>query len=383
MYEDFFGLQCKPFQITPDPAFLYLSGAHRKALNYLEYGIQENTGFILLTGEIGAGKTTILRKVMKLLPADVEVARIFNTRVDDRTLMAMINEEFGLDTKDKNKAELQRQLNDFLIERFSVGHQCVLMIDEAQNLSRDLIEEVRLLSNLETDKRKLLQIVLIGQPELRAMLLRADLEQLAQRITVGCHLRPLRPEEVEEYVRHRLAVAGNANAVSFDPGVVGMVFQFSGGIPRLINVVCEWALLSAFSEQTRTISIDLVREITAEMDADRWPVENGAALKSVTKEQAVMENATVNMEKRLEPVYKRLDEMAERVAHLERLVTSLGISVLEKVVRGRKDETIRESLALLEKAFGGLTDKETNGSEAGKKDRDETNLRLLKKDDVA
>jgi len=379
MYEEFFGLTCKPFQITPDPEFLYLSGTHRKALNYLEYGIQENSGFILITGEIGAGKTTLLRHVMKSLPRTVHVARIFNTRVDDRTLLWMINEEFGIETQGRSKAEIQRDLNRFLIEKFSKGEQCVLMIDEAQNLSRDLLEEVRLLSNLETDKNKLLQIVLVGQPELRAMLLRADLEQFSQRITVGCHLRPLRPEETEAYVRHRLRIAGNEGAVTFEDGVFEEIFRFSGGIPRVINVICEWALLSAFSEQTKHLSLELIHEITEEMEADRRTGLPSPAGDGPEREESAERTASPA---ELENLSRELADVRERLSHLERLVTRLGISVLERLVRSSETgEELGETVAFLESAFGRLAGKK-EGESAGDASA-ENRLRLLKKDDVA
>jgi len=326
MYREYFGLKCKPFQITPDPEFLYLSKTHKKAMNYLDYGIRENSGFILVTGEIGAGKTTIVRNMMKSLPENVQLARINNTRVDSDTLIAMINEEFGLETAGKSKIEMLRNLNDFLISQYAEGHQCALVIDEAQNLSMDLIEEVRLLSNLETDKSKLLQIILVGQPELRATLSRPELEQLSQRITVSCHLRPLLLEETEEYIKHRLSVAGNADAVTFDEGVIEEIYRYSGGRPRLINVVCDYALLGAFSDQLKSITIKQIGEITEDLVAERQSAEDLVEKESSAGGQDMT------------PLADGFDAINKRLSRLETLIGSLGITLLEKLLKVPDDE---------------------------------------------
>ncbi len=326
MYTEYFGLKCKPFQITPDPEFLYLSKTHKKAMNYLDYGIRENSGFILVTGEIGAGKTTIVRNMMKSLPENVQLARINNTRVDSDTLIAMINEEFGLETIGKSKIEMLRNLNDFLIAQYAEGHQCVLVIDEAQNLSMDLVEEVRLLSNLETDKSKLLQIILVGQPELRATLSRPELEQLSQRITVSCHLRPLLLEETEEYIKHRLSVAGNADAVAFDEGVIEEIYRYSGGRPRLINVVCDYALLGAFSDQLKSITLKQISEVTEDLIAERESTEE------------LLEKVDSSGHETASPACgDGLDAINDRLSRLETLIGSLGITLLEKLLKAPED----------------------------------------------
>ncbi len=325
MYTEFFGLKCKPFQITPDPEFLYLSKTHKKAMNYLDYGIRENSGFILVTGEVGAGKTTIVRNMMKSLPENVQLARINNTRVDSDTLIAMINEEFGLETAGKSKIEMLRNLNDFLIFQYAEGHQCALVIDEAQNLSMDLIEEVRLLSNLETDKSKLLQIILVGQPELRATLSLPELEQLSQRITVSCHLRPLMLEETEDYIKHRLSVAGNADAVTFDDGVIEEIYIYSGGRPRLINVICDYALLGAFSDQLKSITLKQIREITEDLGAERKSAEE-----LLENEELVGNHCTTSLT-------SELDSLKNRLSRLETLIGSLGITLLEKLLKVPND----------------------------------------------
>jgi general secretion pathway protein A len=269
MYRSFFGFTSKPFQLSPDPDFLFLSGVHKRALTYLKYGIDENFGFILVTGEIGAGKTTIIRSMIRQLPREIKLAMIRNTRVSSHQLLSMINEDFGLETRNKDKTELLSELTNFLISHYSGGGRAVLIIDEAQNLSADLLEEIRLLSNLETDKSKLLQIILIGQPELNEKLGRPGLEQLCQRIAVSTHISPLGRKETEEYIMHRLRVAGNEDCVSFEKGVMDEIYEFSRGIPRLINILCEFALIAAFIDSRKTIDTGFIKEIVNDLKHER------------------------------------------------------------------------------------------------------------------
>ena len=265
MYNSFFGFTHKPFQLTPDPEFLFVSRVHKRALTYLNYGIADNSGFILITGEIGTGKTTLIRAMLKKIPQKIKVARINNTKVGSAQLISMINEEFGIDTAGDDKTRMLSKLTDFLIDQYAKGGRSMIIIDEAQNLSPTLLEEIRLLSNLETDKSKLLQIILIGQPELKDILLRPDLEQLRQRIAVSAHISPLSREETEAYIRHRLKVAGNENAVIFGDGVMDEIYNFTGGIPRVINIACDFILVAAYAEALKTIDAGLVREIIKEL----------------------------------------------------------------------------------------------------------------------
>lgn len=271
MYESFFGLQTKPFELVPNPRFLYLSQSHRKALSYLRYGLQERAGFILLTGEVGSGKTTIIRDLIGSLGSEARLAMVFNTRVTPEQLIAMINEEFGLSVQGKNKVSLLRDLNDFLISEHARGNLPIVIIDEAQNLSAEALEEVRLLSNLEADSFKLMQIILVGQPELKSIIGQASLRQLRQRISINCHIEPLSREESQAYVYHRLETAGNRAAVNFYPGTFEILFNYSKGIPRLINVFCDFILLAAFVEETRDLSLELVEEVIGDVAWEQSP----------------------------------------------------------------------------------------------------------------
>ena len=275
MYTAFFGLREKPFDLLPNPDFLYPSRAHKRALTYLTHGIKERAGFILLTGEVGSGKTTLIRNMIRSQLRDSVLAKVFNTRVDSLQLLMQINGDFGLDTDGRDKATLLRELNDFLIEQYAQRRQAVLIIDEAQNLSAEILEEVRMLSNLETDRDKLLQIILVGQPELRDILARPDLLQLRQRIQINCHLQPLSAAEVREYILFRLEKAGNKTALVFDDDAVEAIATYSRGIPRLVNILCDYIMIDAFSSQTRNIEGSVIHELAADLsfEAQYWNPE--------------------------------------------------------------------------------------------------------------
>jgi putative secretion ATPase (PEP-CTERM system associated) len=280
VYESFFNLKAKPFELVPNPEFLFPSKAHRRARTYLEYGINERAGFILLTGEVGSGKTTLIRDLIKKQRPGVVLSKIFNTNVNFDQLLSMINDDFKLDVTGKDRITLMRDLNDFLIEQFSLGARPTLIIDEAQNLTVDMLEDIRMLSNLETDDAKLLQIILVGQPELRTTLSRPELLQLRQRISINCHITPLSREEIEEYILHRLEVAGNRQAVNFLPDALDTIYRYSRGIPRLINIICDFLLLSAFAEEVLVLDGDMTRDVIGDLDFENHFWEGGLPVKA-------------------------------------------------------------------------------------------------------
>jgi general secretion pathway protein A len=272
MYTSFYGLAEKPFAITPDPRYLYLSERHAEALAHLLYGINESGGFIQLTGEVGTGKTTVVRTLLSRVPHHADVAVILNPRVTPVEFLLTICEELGLSIADADRDSVKQMvdaLNRRLLNAHAEGRRIIVLVDEAQNLSIDVLEQVRLLTNLETPTQKLLQIILIGQPELRELLDRTDLRQLAQRITGRYHLMPLSREETQGYVRHRLRVAGATQDI-FTPGALVELHRLSQGIPRVINVACDRALLGGYTQETKKITASLVRRAAGEVYGRRF-----------------------------------------------------------------------------------------------------------------
>ena len=266
MYREFFGLKEKPFNVTSDPNFLFLSRIHKEAFLHLVYGIKERKGFLEITGEVGAGKTTLCRALLNQLDKNTKSAFIFNSNLPELQLLQSVLEDYGIDVRRKNKVSMLRQLNNFLIEELSRGNNVVLIIDEAQNLKPSVLEEIRMLSNLETDKEKLFQIVLVGQPELKEKLNSPELKQLKQRIAVRCHITALEEDEIEKYINHRLAVAGSNGQVQFSADAIEFIYKYSGGIPRLINVVCDKALLSAYVMEVKNITLPIVENSVNELE---------------------------------------------------------------------------------------------------------------------
>ena len=268
MYKSFYALKEKPFAIAVNPSFIYFSRRHREALSYLTYGIQERVGFIQITGEIGAGKTTICRLLLNQLDAKTKTAFIFNSNVTELQLMQTIIEDLGIKTVKKNRSALFYELNQFLIEQLAENNNVVLIIDEAQNLSLQLLEQVRMLSNLEAENEKLLQIILVGQPELREKLNSPSLRQLRQRIAVRYHIEALNQEEVPLYIAHRLRMAGSTNGATpiFDEKALKEICKYSGGIPRLINIVCDKALLLGYVLEKRSIDSDIIKRSINEIE---------------------------------------------------------------------------------------------------------------------
>jgi len=338
MYEAFFKLRQKPFELIPDPDFIYLSRSHKKALTYLDYGIRERAGFILLTGEVGSGKTTIIRNLLNTRYENVVLAKVFNTRVNSDQLLAMINDDFGLNVSGKDKVSLIRDLNDFLLEQYAAGNHPMLIIDEAQNLASDLLEEIRMLSNLESSHGKLLQIILVGQPELRETLATSELLQLRQRISINCHLKALSLEEMSEYIVHRMTVAGNGEALDFPSETLALIYKYSRGIPRLVNIICDFLMLSAFAEESTVASPEMAREVLGDLEFEQhfWgkgktgtrPVINGVVGADGTEKLAAALNEVCVIFSLLRQDFSaHVAKVDAEVAELENAIAVLGAAL--------------------------------------------------------
>ena len=271
MYRSFFGLRVAPFGPSPDPRFLCMTPQIREALACLQYGIATRKGFVVMTGEVGTGKTTVLKTVLSTFAKDrVSSAFVFNPRLDILDFLEFVLTDFGIPPKSRTKSGMLLQLNHWLIERFRERGLCVIVVDEAQNLSWDLLEEIRLLTNLESSSEKLLQIVLSGQPELADKLRDPCVRQLRQRVSVWCRTQPLSWDQTQSYITERMRIAG-ATQPALSPEAIQLVHRYSNGIPRLINLVCEHALISAFVEQVKPIPARIIESVSVELDLDQQP----------------------------------------------------------------------------------------------------------------
>lgn len=261
MYESFYGFREKPFSILPDPGFLFFSAKHRMAFDMLEYGLVNQAGFNVITGEIGTGKTTLIRHLLDQMGPDVTVGLISNTHPAFGELMQWILFAFKLDYKGRNSVELYEMFIEFLVRQYREGRRTVLIVDEAQNMTPDVLEELRMLTNLNADKDHLLHVILVGQAQLRDTLRRPELEQFAQRIAVDYHLEPLNESETQSYIAHRVKLAGKAQGEVFTADACAAVYDHSNGVPRLINLICDTALVYGFAEQRAQIDGPLVEEV--------------------------------------------------------------------------------------------------------------------------
>lgn len=265
MYTRFYGFEERPFNVTADPSFFFLSKKHSEAFSHLVYGIEERKGILEITGEIGTGKTTLCRVLLNHLEKKTKTAFILNPNFSEIQLLQIIVSDFGLKSKNKSRSVLIEELNNFLLQETIKGGNVVLIIDEAQNLKPNQLEQIRLLSNLETEKEKLLQIILVGQPELRKKLLLPQLEQLNQRIAVRYHILPLEKFEIVKYINHRLKVAGSNGSIKFSKEATKEIFIFSKGVPRLINIICDRALLAGFVQGDKKITSEIISKCIEEL----------------------------------------------------------------------------------------------------------------------
>jgi type II secretory pathway predicted ATPase ExeA len=271
LYEAYFGLRQKPFSLLPDPRFLFASRTHAVAISLLEYGLTEQAGYVILTGEVGTGKTTLLRNLLHSVQDEVIIGLVTNTHHAFGELMKWILVSFDLDFRGRDPVEQHQIFLDYLIQRYAEGRRVALIIDEAQNLSAETLEQLRMLSNVNAEADHLLQIILVGQPELRALLQRPELRQFVQRVAVDYHLQPLTPSDTARYIRHRLEVAG-ATGELFDDEACAAVHYFARGIPRLINALCDYALVFAYADERRQIDFETV------VDAARERMQGGLGM---------------------------------------------------------------------------------------------------------
>jgi general secretion pathway protein A len=296
---------------------------HENTYAHLEYAIMENKGFVVVTGEIGSGKTTLINYLLNKIGEDIHVGLVNNTNIRPSEFLKMICQEFELDPKTDDKAELIDILSGFLIDRFAAGERVVLIIDEAQNLTNDTMEEIRMLSNIETEKHHLIQIILVGQPELRFKIQQSNLKQFAQRVTVHCHLKGLEKDEVKEYIEHRLEVGGSEHLDIFDPETIEKIAEYSRGIPRLINILCDSALVYGFADELQTISTLILDNVYEELkalgtftDYDTKPSANPASPKLVAAGQPAPDPHTELLESKVQLLDEKISGLKEKLDFL-------------------------------------------------------------------
>lgn len=296
MYETFYGLSSKPFQLNPDPSFYFGSKQHRRAMAYLEYGVQRNEGFIVITGEVGAGKTTIVRGLLASLDSEkVVAANLVTTQLDAEDTLRMVGAAFGVRVKDVSKADVLMALEAFLVNQTSQGKRCLLIVDEAQNLTSRAVEELRMLSNFQFGQQALLQTFLVGQPEFRAILQSPGMQQLRQRVTATCHIGPLDLDETRGYIEHRLKCAGASGRPTFDAGVFDGVYEASGGIPRRINFICDRLLLLGYLGNKDTFILEDLNEVVSEIhDESTVPSDPSKEEQSTWDDSGIADLITTN-----------------------------------------------------------------------------------------
>ncbi|HOE42425.1 MAG TPA: XrtA-associated ATPase [Rhodoferax sp.] len=360
MYEDFYGLKSKPFQINPDPSFYFGSKQHRRAKAYLEYGVVRNEGFIVITGEVGAGKTTVVRGLLGGLDAEkVVAANLVTTQLDAEDTLRMVGSAFGVRVKDISKADLLMALEAFFLNQTSQGKRCLLIVDEAQNLTARAVEELRMLSNFQYDQQALLQTFLVGQPEFRAILQSPGLKQLRQRVTASCHIGPLDQEETQGYIEHRLRCAGSTGRPTFDEAAVEKIFKSSDGIPRRINLLCDRLLLLGFLSGKDAFGLEDVVEVVDEIQE-----ESGVSTEPTPADKSGWSNSTLQASVDAGPLDVDLSKL-QVTAALARTISNqadaLGIEQFDARLRRLEGSALRlerislETLAMLQKLVKAAT----------------------------
>jgi general secretion pathway protein A len=324
MYKEFFGLRANPFNVNPDPRYLFLTRHTEEALACLTYGIQSRKGFVLLTGEVGTGKTTLINKLLEWLRLQqVATAFIFNSRLNVPQFLDYMMTDFGVPIESRSKSQILLRLYNWLLDRYRAGETAVLIVDEAQNLSDEVLEEIRLLTNLETFTEKLLQIVLVGQPELELKLRQPHLRQLRQRLTLRAKTHPLTLDETHAYVAQRLRIAGNNGRQIFQPEAVAAIHRYAGGIPRVVNLLCEHALVSAFVDQQQTVAPAVVEAVARDFDLTS-DISNGSPNGNGSTPRKVEAVSSTGEKFDLLEALKTLATLADRLRQSEREVTKEG-----------------------------------------------------------
>jgi len=343
MYESFYGMKEKTFNLNPDPDYLYMSQGHENTYTHLEYAIAENKGFVVITGEIGSGKTTLINYLLYNLQLDIQIGLINNTNIAPSQFLRMICREFEIEVNGKDKVGAMDAFQDFLLRKYSEKNRVLLIIDEAQNLSPKTMEEIRMLSNLEAEKDHLIQMILVGQPELKYKLQRKDMQQFAQRVTVHCHLDGLSQDEVGEYIRHRLKVGEAENLELFDNEAIDAIYENSCGIPRLINILCDTALVYGFADGLKVIDKGILENVIEERESsgifsgiNQGEQEVIPALSGKSDVPAMMNDRLLLMEGRMQLLEEKLNYFTNNQEKRDTIVIEL-LKMLKKSIDNRKN----------------------------------------------
>jgi type II secretory pathway predicted ATPase ExeA len=319
MYLEHFGLTTQPFRLTPDSDFLFMSEPHSRAKVYMDYTVWNREGFVVITGEIGCGKTTLIQKLLQDLKENVVVAKIFQTQLDEVEFLQAVLVEFGLNPFNAKKVELLDMLNTFLVDQFLQNKQIVLIVDDAHNLSLKVLEEIRMFAGLETRKEKILHVILVGQPQLNETLDHPDMQQLMQRVKLRYHIRALSEPEVGDYIRHRLNIAGASNRTLFPPPTLSLIYRYAGGIPRLINTLCDTALTCAYADNLKEVTAQVVETAAKEL---QWPPHSERVEKNRLKVRPV--SAEGGVQGILREQAQVLATIATQLSKLEERTPALG-----------------------------------------------------------
>jgi general secretion pathway protein A len=345
MYESFYGLKEKPFNLLPDPEYLFMSQGHENTYTHLEYAIAENKGFVVITGEIGSGKTTLLNFLLERIGEDINIGLINNTYVRPTQLIKMICKEYELEVEGMDKTEMVDLFHGFLLRQFAERKRVVLIIDEAQNLTPEAMEEIRMLSNLEAEKHHLLQMILVGQPELKHKLQRKELRQFAQRVTVSCHLNGLNKKEVDKYIRHRLKVAGAEGIDIFNAGAIAAIASYSHGIPRVINILCDTALVYGYADELKAIDKKAIEHVIRAREA-------GGIFSGITQDEKGEPSSSPMEDVISGSLENRLGEMERRIRLMEDVVGGMGQRVDNLVQKkNERDTIVLELFKMLKKSM--------------------------------